>query len=256
MFSHNALSLELGDRVLLSFGASNTFRSDINSPFPLPCEVCATLFPEPSISKSEKSVLRSAARQSGTCTVRKSDALYSVRALSWMIKRQQTKTHNSDVVTKHCELARLNLTAAHFFHQLRQWIELSVHLICVTKIQSSVVVEFSSSPLNFFSCCAAYSSTGAHHEHYLETRLAQIFQEHGRRHDGNALASDVTNVVLPFLHMVHVFLQACLLSPDLKLLNFNISVFLGRSSWFPSFRHLPKFSKNFLQSSFLSQGFP
>ena len=131
-------------------------------------------------------------------------------------------------MTKHCESASLHLIPAHLFHQLRQWIELSVHLvelvllISVTKIQSSVVVEFSSFPLNFFSCCTACSSTVLHHVQYFETRPAQIFQEHGRRHDGNALTSDVTNVVLPFLHVVHVFLQAYLLSPDLKLLNFNI----------------------------------
>ena len=49
---------------------------------------------------------------------------------------------------------------------------------------------------------------GVQHVKYLKTSSSQIVQEQRKGHDGDALAGDVINVILPFLHAVDVFLQA------------------------------------------------
>ena len=67
---------------------------------------------------------------------------------------------------------------------------------------------------------------------YLKTLLAQIFQERQRRHDGDTLAGDVINVVLPFLHEM-----TCSCSPDFEVVNLDNSatlVLLVEYSWIPS----------------------
>merc|ERR1712238_488294 len=52
---------------------------------------------------------------------------------------------------------------------------------------------------------------GVDHVHNLQALLAQSLQKGRRRHGGDALARDVVDIVLAFLHAVNVFLQADLL---------------------------------------------
>merc|ERR1719284_1185027 len=115
----------------------------------------------------------------------------------------------------------LNLVAEHLLHQLCQWFELGFQLlelfllIFVAQIQSLLRCGFQLLSIELLELLYGILIHGVHHVKYLKTLLAQIFQERRRGHDGDALASDVINVVLPFLHAVDVFLQADLLIPRL-----------------------------------------
>ena len=52
---------------------------------------------------------------------------------------------------------------------------------------------------------------GVDHVEHLDALLAEGLQEGGGRDSGDALTRDVEDVVLAFLHAVHVLLQADLL---------------------------------------------
>ena len=107
----------------------------------------------------------------------------------------------------------LSCVADFLLLQLHQWFELGLQLlkhvliIIVAQIKSVLRCGFQflsielSRPLHCKLVC------GVHHMKHLWTLLAKKFNEWQRGHNSDTRAGDGMNVVLPFLHAIHVFLH-------------------------------------------------
>merc|ERR1712060_279787 len=80
----------------------------------------------------------------------------------------------------------------------------------------SLVVDFNFFPIEFLELLDSILVDGVHHVKHLQSLLPQCLQEGRGRDCRDTVARDVVDVVLPFLHPVHVLLQTPMLVAGLR----------------------------------------